>query len=344
MREAAASHPGPPGPQVDVRQGHGGALPGDGHAVSGERRNQPGGIPEWHRTAAPARCTVIQTGHGTKRVFVRFGLLQPPGQLDESGLTALFRQGPPALAREQAAHVHCAVLHRGKSDISVAAQVQFEVVGQRQSAKVLFEAHPGRTGRGASTASQHASGPRGCVGAVSGDEFAAEPGELGGQGGVEPVTAEAEGGIGKLQPERGPAGLVPDNATGRACAAQRAGEVQGLLGILVQRGDEFAADPVTRIVAGLADGHGQAPVPQGDAERQTGESAADDFDRPRRFHPERRRPPDCANNAMGSKQCCDRSQKNRAVSVLPSGSRRRMPIFSISRGRGFITPGLSRTR
>ena len=137
---------------------------------------------------------------------------------------------------------------------------------------------------------------------------------------------------------------MPDDTAGRTRAAQRAGEVQGLLGLLVQRGDEFAANAVARIVTGLADGHGQAPVPQGDAERQTGESAADDFDRPRRFHPERRRPPACANNAMGSKQCCDRSQKNLAVSVLPSGNRRRMPIFSISRGRGFITPGLSRTR
>ena len=105
-----------------------------------------------------------------------------------------------------------------------------------------------------------------------------------GEPGVEGVTTEAER---RLRQTLRPHGLIAEKpfhftmlqGVGEKRLQPKAGDGAG-----VETGDEFAADPVPWIASGLVQHDGHVLPPQGEAERETGETAADNFDRTQGTH------------------------------------------------------------
>ena len=70
----------------------------------------------------------------------------------------------------------------------------------------------------------------------------------------------------------------------RARVFEQAAQTEPHQRFLAASADEFTADTVTRVIARLAKRHRNFLLPQSDAQRQTGEAAADNRDRFRRRH------------------------------------------------------------
>ena len=64
----------------------------------------------------------------------------------------------------------------------------------------------------------------------------------------------------------------------RARVFEQAAQAKPRQRFLAASADEFAADAVARVIARLADRHRNFLLPQSDAQRQTGEAAADNRD------------------------------------------------------------------
>ena len=83
--------------------------------------------------------------------------------------------------------------------------------------------------------------------------------------------------MGKVVTHIRPAGLAPSDTAGRARGFQQLPQLQAGGRLLVETGDEFAADPVARIGSGFDQADRNSPGPQTKPEGKSGEAAADDF-------------------------------------------------------------------
>lgn len=117
-------------------------------------------------------------------------------------------------------------------------------------------------------------------------EFSTEALEFVSKCGVEQVAREAERGRGKLAHGR----LIRAGNEPRAVDANGAGafeqrqQTETFQNCRAVAADEFAADAVARIVAGFENCGRNAALSEADAERETGEPAADDRDGSRCGH------------------------------------------------------------
>ena len=106
------------------------------------------------------------------------------------------------------------------------------------------------------------------------------PGLAGGDGEakVEPVAAEALGWDGEGLLELRPGAAIPRHAASQAGIGERGTEFELGNGIVVEGGDEFAADPMAGVGAGLVQDDWDIEAAQAEGQTETGEAAADDGD------------------------------------------------------------------
>jgi hypothetical protein len=158
--------------------------------------------------------------------------------------------------------------------------MHLEVIVQRKRTEMLFEANPWRGSEGASSAGYHA--PLGGFGRASllRAQVATGSGESLGHFGIEMETTQTQGGVGKMVTHIRPARLAPGYTARGARGFQQLMQMQTGGRLLVETGDEFAADPVAWIGSGFDQADRNAPGPQTKPEGKPGEATADYFHGP----------------------------------------------------------------
>ncbi len=271
-----------------------GALKRERHAVAGEGRDEAVRVAEGNGVGRrrSLRSGKTERGDGAERSGIGFDGGETRGERGQTGGFEVgeeqgeVRAGEPALA-EEAAEVDLAAFDGGETDVGLVAEVEFEIAGERETARVDFQADPSRVAPTA-TVGEDAAGLRGEIGRAGvGAEFAAGGDEGGGEAGVEGVAAEAEGGRGEaLKADRSfavkPRDLVMVKRVGEKRREAEAREGGG-----GEAGDEFAADAVAWIAAGLEENDGDVFPAEGETEREPREAAANNLNGPGGVHARR---------------------------------------------------------
>jgi hypothetical protein len=160
--------------------------------------------------------------------------------------------------------------------------MKFKIGREREAAGMQFQTQPRRP-TAPPAGRKDAPGRGGVIGHPSaGSQFAAETDELLGQPRIEAAAAEAERGRGERLASHGLASPAPSHPAMARRIGEERGEPEARDRPVPEAGQKFAAYAVPRIIARLKNRYGNIRAPQGRAECEAGEAAANDFNGP--FH------------------------------------------------------------
>lgn len=187
-------------------------------------------------------------------------------------------RGSERASAEKAADVDAIIFDASEAHVGVIAEVDLEVAGERKMVRVDFESDP-RGGSATAAGGEDASGSIGEGRGASVRLKSTAGGDEGvGETMIERVTAEAEGGRREFLDTRKAGTREPGDVVVERGVGEERIELEAVAGVRGESGDEFAADAVARVMAGFENRDVDAGATEGEAEAETGEAAADDFD------------------------------------------------------------------
>ncbi len=259
------------------------ALKGHGHAVARERCDHGAGVAEADVGGARNGAVEIDGGDGAEGIRLKLGVGDTFGERGEpSGVEVSEEEcgagGAEGATEEEAADVDAIVFDARESDVGVIAEMHFEIARERKIAGVDFKADPlsrGATAAGGENAAWGV-GERGetCASA----KLAAGGDKRVGESVIEGVAAQPEGGRREFLDTRKRGASEPGDIVVERGIGEKRIELEAVARLRRETGDEFAADAVARVVAGFENGDVDSGATEREAEAETREPAADDFD------------------------------------------------------------------